>query len=146
MWDVEDNVISAQLASPGVEDPLFAVTQRYRAVSLKDDQLYVSDPYQTFTLADLSTGAQEQVLLALRMAFAVHSSCRRNACSLFWMTLFNMLIGQRREHLVDRVVQLGEQGWQILYLTMDDHLRGLFKSRGEKAFGPGFAEFDLTQN
>ena len=37
---------------------------------------------------------------------------------------------QRRENLMDQVVDLARSGWQILYLTMDDHIRDLFIKRG----------------
>ncbi|MBN2556584.1 MAG: hypothetical protein JXA97_11640 [Anaerolineales bacterium] len=145
MFAEEDDIIRAQLQTGEVREPLYAITHRYRNVALKQDQLYLSDDYQTFPLRDLSTGAQEQVLLALRMAFAAQLM-QKERLFLILDDAFQYADWRRREYLVDRVVRLGEQGWQILYLTMDDHLRGLFKSRGEKAFGPGFAEFDLTQN
>ncbi len=34
-------------------------------------------------------------------------------------------------------------GWQILYLTMDDHIRDLFHDMGEKTFKQEFTHYAL---
>jgi hypothetical protein len=44
--------------------------------------------------------------------------------------------------LVEQVVRLVKAGWQVLYLTMDDHLRGLFEVQGRAALG---AQFKLVK-
>jgi uncharacterized protein YhaN len=52
---------------------------------------------------------------------------------------------ERRERLMDEVIRLGKKGWQILYLTMDDHIRDLFHDRGVKEFKKGFRFYDLER-
>jgi len=35
----------------------------------------------------------------------------------------------RRPKLVDQLFDLSDDGWQIIYLTMDDHIRELFAEK-----------------
>ncbi|OGO16867.1 MAG: hypothetical protein A2Z14_07840 [Chloroflexi bacterium RBG_16_48_8] len=49
----------------------------------------------------------------------------------------------RRGWLLDKMVDLAKAGWQILYLTMDDHLRDLFQAMGEKTFKQEFTYHTL---
>jgi len=106
-------------------------------VSLEGDRLIISDKVRDFPLNDLSTGAQEQVLLALRIGCAAHTLGKQ---SLFLVLddAFQHADWDRRERLMDEVIRLGKVGWQILYLTMDDHLRDLFHDMGEKTFKKEF--------
>ena len=77
------------------------------------------------------------MLLALRMGFA---SRLAGGQPLFLLLddAFQHSDWQRRERLVDHVVELAKAGWQITYLTMDDHVRTLFKGAGEPAFEDDF--------
>ena len=88
------------------------------------------------------TGAREQVLLALRMGFA---SRLAGGQPLFLLLddAFQQSDWERRERLVAQVVELAEAGWQVTYLTMDDHLRDLFKNAGEKAFEDDFNYYEI---
>jgi uncharacterized protein YhaN len=85
-----------------------------------------------YYLADLSTGAREQVLLALRMGFA---SRLAGGQPLFMLLddAFQHSDWQRRERLVGQVLNMVQAGWQVTYLTMDDHLRDLFDTAAKKA-------------
>ncbi|MFV2045628.1 MAG: ATP-binding protein, partial [Anaerolineales bacterium] len=67
MREREDENIRAGLESQLVAKPLKQITGRYEVVTLRGGELVVSDPYDDFRLETLSTGAQEQVLLALRI-------------------------------------------------------------------------------
>jgi hypothetical protein len=138
----EDEKIHDTLGSKFVSIPLQQITKRYEKVTLEDDQLLVSDPYQTFPLSDLSTGAQEQVLLALRLGCAARILGKE---SLFLLLddAFQYADWDRRGWLLDVMVELARVGWQILYLTMDDHLRDLFRDMGEKAFKKEFTYYTL---
>jgi uncharacterized protein YhaN len=40
---------------------------------------------------------------------------------------------KRRERLVNKLFDLSKQGWQIIYFTMDDHIRQLFEEKAKKA-------------
>ena len=129
----EDQKIQRSLESPAIVDPLNDITQRYQRVRLEGDRLIISDKVRDFPLNDLSTGAQEQVLLALRIGCAAQVLGKQ---SLFLVLddAFQHADWDRRERLMDEVIRLGKKGWQILYLTMDDHIRDLFQDRGEKEF------------
>ncbi len=139
----EDSKILAGLKSPAVETPLLQVTGRYKSLDLDGDRLMVSDPFNTFSLSELSSGAQEQVLLALRIGFSTHLM-NRDRLFLILDDAFQYSDWERRKLLVDQVAALAQDGWQIIYFTMDDNIRGLFDSAG-KQFGDDykFAELKL---
>lgn len=138
----EDDNIKARLQSELVKEPLKAITGRYDRVEMVGDQLLISDAYQSFPLDELSTGAQEQVLLALRMAFAAQL-LGDERLFLILDDAFQYADWERREWLVNQMVELGKNGWQILYFTMDDHLLGLFEKRGKRSFKDSFQSFRL---
>lgn len=138
----EDEKIRERLRSAKVMEPLQQATGRYREVELQDGRLYVSDGYMRFPLSDLSTGSLEQVLLALRVGFASLLMEDRRAF-LILDDAFQHADWKRRERLLDQVVELGQSGWQILYFTMDDHLRDLFVEAGESRFGEEFHFIEL---
>lgn len=142
--EVEDAKIRERLASEAVLAPLYQVTQRYTGLELRDDQLMVSDEYDTFRLAEISTGAQEQVLLALRVGFAAMLMEDRRAF-LILDDAFQHADWVRREFLLEQVLELARVGWQILYFSMDDHLRDLVSDRGAAEFGDGFRRFELPE-
>ena len=83
----------------------------------------------------------EQVLLALRMGFAA-KHLGQNRMFLIMDDAFQHADWQRREYLVEQAVELENSGWQILYLTMDDHIRDLFK----KIFGERLVYKELGGN
>ena len=140
----EDAKIYDTLHSEFVSTPLHQITKRYERVSLEGDQLMVSNPYQTYPLSDLSTGAQEQVLFALRLGCATKIMGKE---SLFLLLddAFQYADWDRRGWLLDKMVDLAKAGWQILYLTMDDHLRDLFHDVGEKTFKQEFTYYALEE-
>jgi uncharacterized protein YhaN len=138
----EDEKIHDTLSSEFVSTPLHQITKRYEKVTLDGDQLFVSDPYQTFPLSELSTGAQEQVLLALRLGCAARI-LGKERLFLLLDDAFQYADWDRRGWLLEKMVSLAKAGWQILYLTMDDHLRDLFHEMGEKAFKKEFTYYAL---
>jgi uncharacterized protein YhaN len=137
----ESNKISQGLQSEEVLGPLKQITKRYEQFKLTGDTLTVSDPYNDFSMAELSTGACEQILLALRIGFSRKLLKEEN---LFFILddAFQYSDWQRRVNLMDTIVQLAKSGWQIIYFTMDDHIRDLFQKKG-KAFGEGYRYFEL---
>jgi uncharacterized protein YhaN len=81
------------------------------------------------------------VLLALRVGFAARW-LKKDGLFLVLDDAFQHADWERRERLVDLVMDLARSGWQILYLTMDDHIRDLFNEKG-KAFGKEFVSVVL---
>jgi len=51
---------------------------------------------------------------------------------------------QRRKLLVEKAAGLAQQGWQIIYFSMDDHIRDLFEAAG-KRFGSEYQFLSLNQ-
>jgi uncharacterized protein YhaN len=143
--EAEDAKIRERLASESVLAPLYQVTQRYTGLELRDDHLMISDEYDTFPLGEISTGALEQVLLALRVGFASLLMEERRAF-LILDDAFQHADWERREFLLEQVIELARAGWQILYFSMDDHLRDLLTERGQAVFGEGFRRFELPEN
>ncbi len=126
----EDVKIREALTSEHLLKPLQQITQRYTQLELVDDQLVVDDMYNRFFFRDLSTGAQEQILMALRIGF---SAKLLNQDGLFFILddAFQYSDWQRRDSLIQTIMQIAQSGWQIFYFTMDDHIRDLFVQRCE---------------
>ena len=137
----EDAKIEEGLNSREIVDAMQAVTRRYNRLRLEGNTILVADPYQEFAVADLSTGAQEQVLLALRIGFASRLM-RQDRLFLILDDAFQYSDWERRRYMTDTVVELAKSGWQILYFTMDDHIRDLFDEKG-KAFGKEYVRMEL---
>ncbi|MFV2043726.1 MAG: ATP-binding protein [Anaerolineales bacterium] len=138
----EDEKIRAGLQAPEVGELLSEVTGRRRSLDFEGGELVVHGATANYDLSALSTGAREQVLLALRMGFA---SRLAGGQPLFLLLddAFQHSDWERRQRLVARVVELAEAGWQVTYLTMDDHLRDLFKNAGEQAFGDSYRFYEI---
>ncbi len=131
----EDVKIKEGLQSEIVTTPLKDITQRYTGLDLDDGNLIVSDPYDNFNIRDLSTGAREQVMLALRIGFTV-KLLKEDSLFLILDDAFQHSDWEKREILIDKLAEIAKRGWQIIYLTMDDHIKRLFDKAG-KAFETG---------
>ena len=92
----EDIKIREGLESEIVLEPLKDLTQRYSRLALEGDALIVSDDYDNFALKDLSTGAREQVMLALRIGFG-SKLLKQDSLFLYWMMHFNTVIGKNEK-------------------------------------------------
>ena len=105
--DQEDQKIQRSLESAAIVDPLYDITQRYERVSLEADRLIVSNKVRDFPLNDLSTGTQEQVLLALRIGCAARVLGKQ---SLFLVLddAFQHADWERRERLMEEIIRLGK--------------------------------------
>lgn len=130
----EDQRIRRGLQDPAVRQVLRDTTLRYRSVDLADGGLKVSSDTADYDLSELSTGAREQVLLALRMGFASRLAGGR-PLFLILDDAFQHSDWERRERLVEQAVRMVQAGWQVTYLTMDDHLRDLFDRSAQAALG-----------
>ena len=129
----ENSRIAEGLKRDDLIKPLQAVTGRYRSIRLDGDQglVLTSDKDEEYPLASMSTGAREQIFLALRMAFA-SIAMEGKTGFLILDDAFQHSDWNRRENLVARTLSLVQSGWQVLYFTMDDHIRDMFEGVGEK--------------
>ncbi len=139
----EDQEIRRKLASPKICEPIQKITGRYEAVVYENGQLYVTDPYGQFSLSDISTGTSEQILLALRLGFAAQI-LDRDRLFLILDDAFQHADWGRRKRLVNQMIELAQNGWQIIYFTMDDHIKELFSKAGQRHFGAQYRFFNLN--
>jgi DNA repair exonuclease SbcCD ATPase subunit len=127
----EDKKIKESLSSDIVQSPVKEITQRYNRVKLDGKKVIVSDKYRDYNVADISTGALEQILIALRMGITRKVMGDRKMFFIF-DDAFQHTDWKRREYLTESLVSAAAAGWQIFYFTMDDHIRDLFKKKGKK--------------
>ncbi len=127
----EDNKIDEGLKSEVVLKPLMEVTSNYNRLSLVGEDLVVSDDYNNFCIRDLSTGAREQIMLALRIGFA-SKILKQDTLFLILDDAFQHSDWQRRKTLVKKLADIALSGWQVIYLSMDDHIKELFDNAGSE--------------
>lgn len=137
----EDSKLLVGLKSKEVQEPLFQLTNRYKNISLEEEKVVVSDVFNDFEISELSTGAQEQILLALRIGLATKLA-GQTGLFLILDDAFQYSDWQRRKLLMDKIVQLAKSDWQIIYFTMDDHIRRLFDDAG-RGFGDQYRFMEL---
>jgi uncharacterized protein YhaN len=123
----EDEQLKSTLNDPRITELIQTFTAgRYEAVSMAEGGLYIENEAESFPLETMSSGAREQVLMALRMGLA-SVVCGKQSLFLILDDAFQYSDWQRREHLVRRAVQIVRSGWQVIYLTMDDDIRDRFR-------------------
>ena len=140
--DEEDQKIQRNINTKEVSALLQSITGSYQTLKLINDQIYVSDQYSQYSLIDLSTGAREQIQLVLRMGIA---SRLTGGDPLFIILddAFQHSDWNRRETLVKQVIIMVKNGWQVTYLSMDDHIRDLFLKYGKTGLKKQFCYFEL---
>lgn len=129
---IEEKRIEEGLNSSAISQALMATTGHYDRVEKENGEFYVADAYGRYLVSDLSTGAREQVLLGLRIGFAARILVG-TPLFLILDDAFQHSDWERRERLVEKLFTLAKNGWQIIYFTMDDHIRTLFESNAKKA-------------
>jgi hypothetical protein len=82
----------------------------------------------------LSTGARDQLFLALRVGLAQRLA-GEGKLFLLLDDAFQHADWSRRETLVERTVELVRAGWQAVVFTMDDHILGLFRRFAAERLG-----------
>ena len=138
----EEEKIREKLESPLVCQAIYDVTGRYKGVHYDNGAISLSDEFGQFPLANLSTGAREQVLLGLRLGFASHL-LGKDRLFLLLDDAFQHADWTRRELLLDKMINLAKSGWQITYFTMDDHIRDLFETKGQAHFPGEYRYYEL---
>jgi len=127
----EDNKVAEGLQSEVVIKPLREITKNYKRLFLDGDSLMISDEYRDFCIVDLSTGAREQIMLALRIGFA-SKILKQDTLFLILDDAFQHSDWDRRKILVDKLADIALSGWQIIYFSMDNHVRELFDAAGSR--------------
>lgn len=134
--------IKITLNSPKVTEPLFNLTGRYKKFILEDDGLSVKDDFNVFRFKDLSTGTREQIFLGLRLGFSSHL-LENDQLFLLLDDAFQHSDWSRRENMIRQMFELATAGWQIIYFSMDDHIKSLFE-KISKDYSSKFLSVDLS--
>ncbi|HOC40701.1 MAG TPA: AAA family ATPase, partial [Bacteroidales bacterium] len=117
----EDEHIQNSINSPNFSDLLFEITGKYKNLTIDDDgKILISSDTAEYKLQDLSTGTKEQVLFALRVTLA--EKILDDKAFFILDDAFQHSDYDRRPKLIDQVFSLADRGWQIIYLTMDEHI------------------------
>jgi uncharacterized protein YhaN len=128
---LEDRQLQSTLDNPRITELIKKFTAgRYEAVSLEEGGLAIENETESYAVQQMSSGAREQVLLALRMGLA-SVLCGRQSLFLILDDAFQYSDWQRREQLVLEAVKIVQSGWQVIYLTMDDDIRDRFRKAAE---------------
>jgi len=138
----ENDRLEEVLESGEVLSILTGITGRYTGLKMdgKGSLLLTTPRGEEYPLEQLSTGAAEQVYIALRIAFARRSMGQ--PAFLVFDDAFQHSDWSRRENLVRNVMELVRDGWQIFYFTMDDHLQRLFRESGKEFARAEFINLD----
>jgi exonuclease SbcC len=127
-----DEFIGAILhGEEGLSEYFSTVTDHYAEVRVEKRDFHVVDKKgNTFSLENLSSGTQDQLLLCFRMA-ALRKAYPKGVF-LILDDAFIFADWQRRKRLAQLLKKFVEQGNQVIYLTSDDHTRDLFSEHGAK--------------
>ncbi len=139
----ENERIASGLESKELLEPLYQITGRYTNIHFNPDAglRLISKEGEDFPLNMLSTGAREQVFLAMRLGFA-RIAMKGQSAFMILDDAFQHSDWNRRSNLVERIAELTGSGWQVFYFTMDDHVKELFLEAGQK-LGDQFKHVEL---
>ncbi len=140
----ENERLDEALGSDEVISPLQKITGHYNGLRM-DSNGYLhlaTSEGEEFPLSQLSTGAAEQVYIALRTGFA--ELTMGETAFLIFDDAFQHSDWERRKNLVSHVIKLARSGWQVFYFTMDDHLKKLFDKSGKDIGQAGYTSTRLN--
>jgi len=139
----ENTKIAFGLASDTLTNTLYAITGCYKGMRYDDEDglMLITDEDEEYRLAEVSTGAREQALLAMRMGFS-SMMMKGQTAFLILDDAFQHSDWPRRTNLTDQILRVVQSGWQVFYFTMDNHIRDLFLKVGEKV-GDRFKSLEL---
>ncbi len=138
----EGELIDRGLEEPVLSEAIRKVTSHYTGICMDEERRLVlaTREGELYPLAALSTGAREQVYLALRTAFA--SMVMKDNAFLLLDDAFQHSDWNRRTRMVNYTLGLVNSGWQVFYFCVDYHLRNLFMKAGE-GLGGRFRSMEL---
>lgn len=146
LQEKEDQVIAQNLQAPEVIEDLRRIGgERFSGFSWKEGNLSViGEDGQECSIDRLSTGANEQVMNALRILFS-RRFLGETPGFLFLDDAFQHSDWERRQNLVDYMIHLvKDRGWQIFYFSMDNDLTNRFYDRAKDQLGNDFAYYPLS--
>jgi len=126
----EDEKIADIITSEDFSNLLIKFTGKYNRITIENDDLIISNDYESYNLEDISTGTKEQTLLALRIAFA-KKILKNESAFLILDDAFQHSDYERRMLLINNLFKIANDGWQVIYCTMDDHIKNTFIENAE---------------
>ncbi len=142
--EAENARIARALRREEVIAPLRAATGRYTKARYDEERgamVLTTDRDEEFCLASMSTGAREQVYIALRVGFA-SIAMEGGTAFLILDDAYQHSDWTRRQNLIGLTLGLAQIGWQVFYFAMDDHMRELFRTAGRQ-LGERFTDTTL---
>ena len=98
--------------------------------NVEDKKILISSNTQELNPLVLSKGEKETMMLAMRVAFCA-KLIKKNNLFLVLDNVFQNCDSDVRVVLVDSLIKIVEEGWQIIYLTMDDQICELLNEKGK---------------
>jgi hypothetical protein len=139
----EDEKIQEGLKSSKISKYINMVTKRYSDIEYKEETLFLKDKFEEYKLNELSTGTIEQLFLVLRVGFTAKVTGNLGMF-LILDDAFQYSDWDRRSRLVDLVLDIAKEDWQIIYFSMDDHIRDLFVDKTKGKFTKDFSLIELN--
>uniref|UniRef100_A0A7C4UFA3 Rad50/SbcC-type AAA domain-containing protein n=1 Tax=candidate division WOR-3 bacterium TaxID=2052148 RepID=A0A7C4UFA3_UNCW3 len=121
----EDERIIEDLNSQEIKESIFNTTRRYKELTIEGEDIKIRDDYNEFYLKDISTGAKEQVMLGLRIGF-IKRIFGVDKGFLILDDAFQHSDWEKRPFLIETLINLAKNNWQIIYLTMDNNIKDTF--------------------
>jgi chromosome segregation ATPase len=139
----EGEELAAGINSGIFTNLLYRLTGKYNKLEIVDNEIIISSENNSWLLKELSTGTKEQVMLALRVTLAQRAL--NETAFLMLDDAFQHSDYERRPKIIDQLFELSTAGWQIIYLTMDEHIRHLFNQTAQhKQFLENYQEICLS--
>lgn len=140
----DDQTIAKAIGSDQIQKPLHALTGHYDQLILTENgRIQINSDTADHDLANLSTGTREQVMLALRAGIGAKLLQSDNL--FLWLDdAFQHSDWSRRPQIIEYLANFALEGWQVIYLTMDDHIRDLFDEIGKAKLGSQYKQIDLA--
>lgn len=138
----EDKQLEKYLNDKEIINIIKKITGKYDKLTIEDEEIIVWSKDDHFYLKNLSSGAQEQILLALRMGLSKKVT-GRDGIFMILDDAFQYSDWDRRENLIGQALTMVKQGWQIIYLTMDDNIKEGFEKASKKLDKDQFSLINL---
>jgi DNA repair exonuclease SbcCD ATPase subunit len=137
----EEELLADSINSKEITKILTELTaEKYQKIRIEGDDIILSTNTGDYNIKDLSTGAKEQILLAIRIGIA-QKLLGNNSAFLIFDDAFQHIDWEKRPLVVESLVKLSGSGWQIFYFTMDDNFKNLFEEK--KKSGASVEIFNL---
>ena len=121
--------IKAGLESEEMKKYLKLMTSFNQITFGEEEEIVISsDTTDDRKLLELSRGEKESVMFAMRVAFCAKLA-KENRLFLILDDAFQHCDMNVRANLIDQLFTIVNEGWQVIYLTMDEQIMELFDKK-----------------